>query len=150
MFSELNWIAKREKGIAQPLVVFENIDAGGYYYNPEKGEILLNEKYYPLDKGLIVVDVSAPEEIVNTISHEWRHHIQFINGIEMEVIEWDNDIDNYEQNIIDYFTRSWTEMDALLYSNKYAPTECTLTWQQWIFKNNNRFIKYARQMGINY
>ena len=63
MFSELNWIAKKEKGVMLPLIIFENIDAGGCYYNPEKMEILLNEKYYPLDKGLIVIDISAPEAI---------------------------------------------------------------------------------------
>jgi hypothetical protein len=150
MFSELNWIAKKEKGVMLPLIIFESIDAGGYYYNPEKNEIMLNEKYYPLDKGLIVIDISSPEEILNTIAHEWRHHIQFMNGIEMEAMEWDNDKEDYKQNIIDYFTQSRTEMDALLFSNKHAPTECSIEWQQWIFKNNNRFIRYARELGINY
>lgn len=147
---ELNWIAKKTITITKPVIAFENIDYGGCYYPPSKCEILVNDRHYTLDKGLIIINPTETKEIVNCIAHEWRHHLQFMTGIKPESIEWDYKNGDYEQSIIDYFTKSKTEMDALLYSNKYAPSELSILWQQWIFKNSNKFIEYSKCVGIKY
>ena len=136
-YLELNWLAKKNKDISLPFVMFDNLPYGGFYCAPERGEILINEKYYPLDKGLIGIDIGEEDNfVINTIAHEWRHHWQVMNGWELDSIGWNFDNDKpYEQKIIKYFRSSRSEMDALRYSNKILPCDTTLQWYDWLLQN---------------
>ena len=62
-YLELNWLNKKDKTIPLPLILFDKVlSSSGIYYAPEKKEILVNERYYPLDKGLIIVHLKSDNE----------------------------------------------------------------------------------------
>lgn len=139
-FLELNWLAKSDKDILLPLVLSSNEDgtAGGYYMNPTKGETLINDKYYPLDRGIIVInDVDYHECPEAVIAHEWRHIWQTHQGWPMDGMGWfDLDVSmTHKQKIIEYFTNSQRELDALFYEIKKAPFSEALEMYEWIVKS---------------
>lgn len=129
-YIELNWLAKKTKQITMPLIIIDEfIDYSGCYYKPRKQEIYINDKFIPLDKGLIVISGNLPQDFVtNSIAHEWRHHMQTMNHCKVDVVEWNNNDDDipYKDKIINYFKDSPSELDALFYSNKYAPSYDTM------------------------
>jgi len=130
---ELNWLRK-DKDIPMPLILFEKISVGGYYCRPAKTEWYLNGKHYPLDNGLLVVNIETEYDfIVNGIAHEWRHHWQWWMGVTSDCPGW-NGGGSYKKNIMQYFLCSRTEMDALLFSNKMYPSNDTLEWYDWLVK----------------
>lgn len=136
-YLELNWLSKRYKGISLPLIIFDDsiLDYVGFYMSPMKQEILINDRLYPLDYGLIYInDTMDYNSIVNTIAHEFRHHWQHMMNWKYDGIGWELDCNlTFEQQIKEYFRNSKCEMDALLYSNKIYPCDCTLEWNEWIF-----------------
>lgn len=136
---ELNWL-KYPKDISIPDIIvigIDDFDYGGCYYEPEMGEVWLNETPYTLDRGLLIVREDCYE---STLCHEFRHHLQLVDmGIEPDVVEFRTDLD-YKDAIIDYFTQSVTERDALLYELKHFPNDYTLQWYEWLIKyyENNK------------
>jgi len=139
-YIELNWLAKKDKDISLPSIIFDDIDYGGCYYSPMHYEILIGEKFYPLDNGLIVINSMYSDNFIeNSIVHEWRHHWQVMNGYELNIISWNTKSKmTYKQQIIEYFTKSSSELDALIYSNKISPCDDTIEWYEWILKQKKR------------
>lgn len=139
-FLELNWLARHDKDILLPLILISSEYAcGGYYLSPKKQECLIDDRYYPQDRGVIVVNNNefkdSPESIV---AHEWRHLWQTYQGWPKEVdTSWFNldELLSYKQKIIEYFNRSFTEMDALLFELKKAPCDAVLMWYEWLVKH---------------
>lgn len=121
---ELNFVAKYDKTIIVPVIVFANyIGLRGQYLNPERNECYDSDGHsYDMNKGVIVVNptLANDNEIMNAIAHEWRHHWQYHRGIKYDGIS-DNTYtwDGY----INYFKKSKAELDALLFARKYAKTE---------------------------
>ena len=135
-YTELNWLNKKNKDISLPLFVYQNnLPYSGCYYRPEKSEILINERYYSLKKGLIVMQPDNDDDdfMINAIAHEWRHHWQENNGIKLNSVRWDLLQGTYDQKIVKYFKSSYTEMDALLWASKIYPSEITDYWEELIF-----------------
>lgn len=67
---ELNWL-RADKDIPIPLIIFDDVFAGGYYCSPEKDEEYINGKYYPLDKGILVINNKYTDDfVINAIAHE--------------------------------------------------------------------------------
>jgi hypothetical protein len=133
--TELNWLVRKSKGISKPGICFASLDSiSGCYHSPKRGEVMYGGRYYILDKGLLVIDEhQTDEDMLNTIVHEWRHHMQHMSGIDLGLIELGEDL-SYEEGIIYFFNSIRTEMDALIYSNIHAPSDCTLEWAEWIIK----------------
>ena len=136
-YIELNWLRKSDKDITLPLVILAEGGYSGYYLHPYKNEELINNRFYPSDKGIIVLN---PEDAnASTLAHEWRHHWQFWNG-------WENDstIFNYNKDrrkeIIRFFTESKSEMDALLFELDKYPNEYILEWYEWLNKDTGLYI----------
>ena len=134
---ELNWLSRSEKSLILPVVVFtEKVTSyGGMYHTPRKGEVLIQEKYYPLDKGLIEISTHFNDD-ANSIAHEFRHHWQFLNGWKLQDgIPWDFSFspENYERNIKLYFTSSKSEMDAFLFQCKMTKSYTNDYWKSLIF-----------------
>ena len=136
--TELNWLVRKSKGISKPVICFADIeDVAGCYHSPKRGEVMYGGRYYILDKGLLVIDSKqSDEDMLNTIVHEWRHHMQYMSGIDLGLIEWEEKDLSYEDSIIYFFSSIRTEMDALIYSNILAPSDATLEWEEWIIKKN--------------
>lgn len=133
---ELNWLRK-DKDISLPSITIEQCGFSGMYFSPQKDEHLINNTYYPLDKGLIVLNIDDADG--GTIAHEWRHHWQFWNGWKYDSIEFDYTRE-YRKEIIKYFTNSNSEIDAFLFElNKY-PNEYILEWYEWLNKDINLYI----------
>lgn len=120
---ELNWVRKEDKSLLMPQVVFSRCNLyGGRYYPPEEDETLIEDQFYPLNKGIIEISTLHPEDIENTIAHEWRHHWQQCHGWEYDGIGWDilpeDSDDKYYEAVVDYFTQSYSEFDALCFESE--------------------------------
>lgn len=134
---DLHWLSKKEKDITLPNLVYENIGygcGGSYYSSTHNDEVYLNGKYYDCSNGLILVntynDYSDKNEIENVLAHEWRHHCQYLRNIytdpyDSSMFDWNDD---YWNSIIKFFSTNKTEVDALLFAEKYAPSDCTTEW----------------------
>ena len=135
-YLELNWLAKSDKYILLPPVVFADIPYGGYFCPPEKKEVLLADKYYPLDRGLIVISEIHSEHIESSIAHEWRHLWQrYQYGRRTSVAKWNLKSPlSYKKQIIKFFSTDLLEYDALLFQLKKAPDDVAKQWYEWIVK----------------
>lgn len=123
----LQRLARHDKSLSMPVIVHTPLDeASGYYYEPHRGELEFDGKFYPGDKGIIVVSTNYPELIDSTITHEWRHHWQRFNKGECPYWPW-QPLDDYEQSIRDYF-KVWHEWDALMFEYRFARNELNDYW----------------------
>lgn len=143
----INYLLKRYKQIAViPLTVITNTlgEYGGIYYHPESKEILINDKYYSLSNGLILVNSGTDERCINNcIAHEFKHHIQFCNGIEYDGIDSKKFITlNYKQRIINYIIGSKSETDAFLFAEKIMPCSHTAQWRDWLKLTKTKLRNY--------
>jgi hypothetical protein len=136
-YVELNWLNKKDKDIRLPRLIETNSnDYGGCYYPPGKYEIMIDNKFIPGDRGIIIIAETNDNKFhTNSLVHEWRHHWQTNKGIELDGLNWFELKGSYEQKIVQYFTGSKSEMDALLFSNKISPDDTTLEWLEWIRKS---------------
>lgn len=127
---ELRWL-KPDKTIKAPLIVYaeEYSSFGGFFIKPEKCEYLFEGSYISADNGIIAITQEGDE--ANTIAHEYRHLWQYTNGWDLNSIGWNNPVD-YKQGIIEYFIKSSSEMDALLWSQAKAPCDWPEQWLVWI------------------
>jgi len=134
-FLELNWLAKSDKDILLPIVLFiDNYHAAGEFFSPDPGNEEIIYDAYPLDRGIIIVNTN--EAISATLAHEWRHAWQHHRGIEYDGVGLNKYASlSYEQQIIKYFKSSRCEMDALLFEVKKSPDEYNLEWHEWVIKN---------------
>jgi len=117
-----------EKDIpAVPIVYVEDPTVTGRYCFSSHQEIQIGQRFYDLQRGLILVsifsrdDFEVSDEIeVNILAHEWRHHWQYCNGYKSDSLGWPppNVPDVYDQQIRAFFRRSCVEMDALIYAWK--------------------------------
>jgi len=150
-YINLHWVAKLDKDISLPVVVFDDDEdrCGGYWCKPKRKEILVNNRYYPLDKGLIVVsnkpDFSI-EWIGGVLAHEYRHLWQYCKGYKQSIrINWvDGSYETYKVRIINYFLDNYLEYDALLYELKMSNFEISEMWYEWIIKAKNKGENNAR------
>ena len=138
-FLELNWLARADKDILLPPVVFaDTAGCSGFCQYPRKGERLIGDRFYPLDRGLIVVGLDSAD-VANTLAHEWRHLWQVYNKGEWDPKSWDAvGKRSYKTKIVEFFKQSGDEMDALLFSLKKAPDEVSLLWHEWIVKSQEQ------------
>jgi len=134
---ELNWLAKADKYILLPPVVFADILEGGYFLFPKKEEVLIDDKYYPADRGLIIISEINSEKIEATIAHEWRHLWQYYQWGKPEMkSQWNEESSrSYRKSVIDFFTSDPSEYDALLFELKKAPDDLAREWYEWIIKS---------------
>lgn len=131
---EFNWLRRFDRSLVVPEIVFVHTplangtdECGGFYQQPIDQEFLIGDKFVDAHFGLIVIGIAEPENIAETIAHEWRHHWQLHNGMPFDNVRWQAD-KPYEHAIREYFLRSKAEMDALLFSRKVAPNDMTLEW----------------------
>jgi len=119
---ELNWIRKKvDKSIPMPEVVYHSLDkAGGKYYPPDKNHELYDPdgKPYHMRYGVIVINPEY-EPFQSTIAHEWRHHWQHYHGIEFKISPRVDD-ENYNETLLNYFTGSKTEWDAVRFQYEHV------------------------------
>lgn len=116
----INWLPLSvRKGLDTPKVLYEPYIGqpyGGFYHNNIILVVVHDEKYIPA-----------------TIAHEYKHHIQRHTGKNFIV---PNDVlaefskFSYNKAIRNYFRRMWWEMEALVFQEKYAPTEVGKFWLQ--------------------
>lgn len=139
---ELSWLRRGHKEIPLPEIIFDvgSQDIGGGYYHPQQNEVLIGKRYFDLYKGLIIINPIYDEKfILNSTCHEWRHHWQWLNGIG-GITKFDASI-QYKPAIIKFFSKQFTELDALLFSLKMAPEDTALLWFDWLIKSK---VKNAR------
>ncbi len=134
---ETRWL-KTAKDLPQPLVVVGSLAFGaGCYYQPRPGETQIGNRFYDTRRGILAIDENNANngaDVANTIAHEWRHHWQRHNqGL---YYDWPISLsfayDTYRHAIVTYFTTSYCEMDALLFSLRKRPNDLTLEWYEWI------------------
>ena len=125
--------------ILPPVVLYENIpyNSDGMYVFPENGEIMIGEKFYPLDRGLIIISPTAEDF---HLAHEYRHHWQFMQGWEYDGPGGWQQKGTYKESIINFYMNSRSEMDAHLYSLPWAKKDAPLQWQEWLIKANEDLV----------
>ena len=135
-YLELHWLAKADKYILMPPVIFADIAYGGYFHIPQKKEVLIGNEYYPADRGLIVISETHSEHIESSIAHEWRHLWQYYQrGKPKFVSQWNLKSPlSYKKQIINFFASDPSEYDALLFQLKKAPDDVARQWYEWIIK----------------
>ena len=135
-YLELNWLAKADKYILLPPVIFADIKEGGFFHFPEKEEVLIDDKYYPADRGLIVINYTYFDRIEAALAHEWRHLWQYYQrGKPKFVSQWNLKPPSfYREQIINFYISDPAEYDALLFELKKAPSDIALEWYEWIIK----------------
>lgn len=106
--------------------VYENCQ--GCYWHPEEREVLIGERYVNCKNGICLTTDSCVDELA-TCAHEFRHHLQWLNGITDDGTWPDFTVAaSYEQNIKSFFSDSWCEQDALLFERAVSPNELTDYW----------------------
>ena len=135
-YLELHWLAKADKYILMPPVIFADIAYGGYFRFPDKKEVLVGDKYYPVDRGLIVISETHSEQFKSSIAHEWRHLWQYYQrGEPKSTSQWNlKSSSSYRKQIVDFFISDPSEYDALLFQLKKAPDDVARQWYEWIIK----------------
>lgn len=120
---ELNWIRNEDKSLVIPEVIFQELESSaGQYMDPQPYEIYdMDGHPHDMNFGVIIINLNYTEEFESTLAHEWRHHWQLFHGFEYDGIDKykNNDYDKY---IINYFTKSKAEMDALRFEVKNSKT----------------------------
>jgi len=130
---ELGWLPK-PKQMSLPHMVFEEEEnCSGKYYLPFDGQVLINGKYYDCDNGLI--SVGPDKDIASTIAHEFRHHQQLMSGIDLGGTSFENTSGTYKDRIVEYFSKSITELDALIFEVNHYPDKTNQEWLHWIIKS---------------
>jgi len=60
--------------------------------------------------------------------------VQSLSGLS-PISRWNNsNPSKYKEDIIKFFLKYPTELDALLFSNKKHPSNTTILWYEWIYK----------------
>jgi hypothetical protein len=118
---ELSWLARRDKWVPLPELVFTNDGNAlytGAYYRPQNWTLKINNKEICAKRGIIIINCEVYKFSVEaTLAHEWRHHWQWFNGmipetpIDTSSLCW-SDLDNWKKSIKTYFKQPH-EMDAL-------------------------------------
>ena len=125
---ELNWLPKPKQLSIPDIFIVSNYDYSGCYYSPEYCEVELDGKCVSVENGLIVIESDTSP---STIAHEFRHHLQWCHGVDSEIQEW-NFNKPFKDAIIEYYTNSLTEMDALLFECKHYPDDDNMEWFEWL------------------
>jgi hypothetical protein len=105
-------------------------DCGGLYHQPGDYELCIDGRFYDGCFGIIVI--GEHEGAAATIAHEWRHHWQRHNGLDFDNVPLRPDLP-YEENIRQYFRRSKSELDALLFERREAPNYINDYWMHLTF-----------------
>lgn len=132
---ELNWLPNSFlKGLPTPNIalVSDSGYSGAYYQHQDYAWDDMDLR----SKPLIIIDICITDA-ASTIAHEMRHHWQYHNGIEFDNVAWNRDI-NYYDALIEYYTKSYTEFDALRFERKFAPDEDNEYIWMIILKKLNR------------
>ena len=125
---ELNWLPK-DKDVSIPdIFIVNNYDYSGCYFSPEWNEAVLDDICVSLENGLIVIKSDTSP---STIAHEFRHHLQYVNGFDLGIVEWSFN-KPYKDAIKEYYTNSITEMDALLYECTLYPDDNNVQCLEWL------------------
>jgi len=113
---ELNFIPlSYRKNVVLPKVIIEP-DAGQPYCG-----------YYIA--GVIVV--VADSYLASNLAHEYRHYLQDYYGCVRRAVAVnyeDTSCENYNNFIRRYYRSSWSEMDALRFERKIAPSDLSKFW----------------------
>lgn len=153
MSIDLRWLARRDKDLPVPTLVFETMGErfgriqGGYYapdYKPpdswsaEWDELIPNKlmlfrswKERSFANGLIFVDIEHSANIEATLAHEWRHHWQTYNQPIKHYQPMNQQV-NYRSRIVDFFNHNRHEADALRFELKLAPSNNAREWASWL------------------
>ena len=108
----------------------------GVYFPPQHVENLNDNYIVPQsNRGLLCINISSgkEEEIVSTICHEFRHHIQHQHGINFKYNS--NECGTWE-GYADYFLKNPQEWDALMFERSKIDSENTSILLDYIIKNN--------------
>jgi hypothetical protein len=128
---ETNWC--RDKKIPVPDVVYvSGTHYAGLYISPSIDYIIYdNIHILPSKNGTIIIN-SEHDNIASVLAHEYRHHWQYHHGWDYDGIPWQFDAD-YISELTNYYRESHSEMDALLFELKLAPSEESM-WIQSLIK----------------
>lgn len=131
---ELNWLARHEKQLPLPRVLFAPLPlCSGIYFWPWPRAQFEFGLEIPPSNGTIVVSTLYPEmPVPSTLAHEFRHHWQCWNGMLPKKNKGWKEPTDYAEAIALYFTTQLHEWDALRFEIKHAACDVTDEWLDMI------------------
>lgn len=127
-----NWIRKKsDKSMLMPeIMYFRFNDAGGKYYYPKKDCEMYDMygKPHSMKRGVIALNPKYPAIEEQIIAHEWRHHMQYHNGVDFSKTSSNINIQlfnklPYEKALWKYFSDDQIELDAIRFQYKYSSVD---------------------------
>lgn len=125
----INWLRKLDKSLPTPFVIYDDLGEngpGGLHYSATRGGYYIDDNYkaHSLARGGIVVNINPivleTISIEATLAHEWRHQWQDYQGWKYDGIglseNRDLKSDEYHTHYMNYFNKSKSEMDALMFA----------------------------------
>lgn len=136
---ELNWIRRKAKDLPVPAIVLCHVTddypgAAACCWAAENDEYCIGGEWIDFRKGAILID---PRHLTNrftfeaTLAHEWRHHWQNYNIAGRYIFPVQTPGLSHKASMVEYFTTSPHEFDALTFESKYAPDEVNLERLEW-------------------
>lgn len=114
----ITWLPlSHRKNISSVKIVYEedNDQPYGGHYTPQTATIVVVVRNYGM-------------KLESIIAHEFRHHTQReLRNVPWQLVQFDPTVD-YNNAIRKYFRSSWSELDALVYENKYAKCDYNEWW----------------------
>lgn len=130
------------KDIILPDIYIGNMWALGGYYKPTDCISYIEEREVDFINGVIVLSekLHRQGEEESTFFHEFRHHVQALNGKLNLPIPWSKlPGDNYSEQYINYWILQPDELDALIFEYKYAKSK----------ENEENLVDVAKKLRIS-
>jgi hypothetical protein len=133
---ETRWL-HAEKWLPLPAIVIasqvylDTLNCEGMWCPPNESiEYVVEGRCYEASQGLIILADNACD---GTLAHEFRHHWQYWRGFPPDTSAGIDPTLPRKEAIVQYFSNSRTEMDALLYEARKAPKHnSAVEWIEWI------------------
>ena len=138
---DTRFVLRRWKQVSQPMIVYNPnlLDHAGIYIAPTYSVEHICDSELFNDAGIIQISTAKNMEpllIESTIAHELRHHWQHSRGWQYDGIGWPvmrSGVElDYQDAVIQYFTRSRSEMDALRFELWRSKDDCIRSWWDFV------------------
>ena len=123
----INWLHHITRHLPTPIVIelqANEESSGGFYSPPRDEEYEYQGVVVPASRSGVIVAyhfAHADWDTAAVLAHEWRRHWQYWHGINFVLSPLREGKESYEKHIVEYFSRSRTEEDALRFECAVAP-----------------------------
>lgn len=133
---ELRWLQRKSKEIPLPILIVGDLGghAAGLQYKPWDCHEVVAGHDVDRRHGIIAVDDEYCDRMSfeSILAHEWRHQWQDFNCL--GPYDWPVQTPDapHKQRMVEYFTTSKREQDALFFEVKFAADDYSVQRLEWV------------------